>query len=66
MAKITWMEKKVNEYIWNKVTRILDGRQERVLEIIMRRKLKYLGHQMRRNGLAKALIEGNVEGDRDR
>ena len=35
------------------------------MEIVMGRKLKYFG-QVRRNGMAKALIEGNVEGDRGR
>ena len=36
------------------------------MKVIMGRRLKYFGHQVRRNGIAKALIEGNVEGDRGR
>ena len=36
------------------------------MEIIMGRKLKYFGHQVRRKGMSRVLIEGNVEGDRGR
>ena len=36
------------------------------MDMIMKRKLKYFGHQVRRYGMVKALIEGNVEGDRSR
>ena len=66
MLKITWKERKTNEYVWNKVTEILGERPEPVMDVIMRRKLKYFGHQVRRNGMARALIEGNFEGDRGR
>ena len=57
---------KTKEYVWNKATEILGDRQEAAMEIITRRKLKYFGHQLRRNGMGKALIEGNAEGDRGR
>ena len=56
----------MNEYVWNKVTEILGERSEPVMDVIMRRKLKHFGHQVRRNGMARALIEGNVEGERGR
>ena len=66
MLKITWKERRTNEYVWNKVTEILGERPEPVMGVIMMRKLKYFGHRVRRNGMARALIEGNVEGERGR
>eukprot|EP00794_Sanderia_malayensis_P013305 gene13305-biopygen10613 len=66
MLKITWKERRTNEYVWNKVTKILGERLEPVVDVIMRRKLKHFGHQVWRNGMARALIEGIVESDRGR
>ena len=61
-----WKEKRIKEYVWNKVTKIYGDRPEQIIEIIMRRKLRYFGHKVRRYGMVKALIKGNVEGDRGR
>ena len=57
---------KKKEYAWKEVTEILGERPDPRMEIIMGRKLKYFGHQVRKNGMAKALIKDNVEGDRGR
>ena len=35
------------------------------MEVIKRRKLKYYGHQTRKQALAKVIIEGRVEGSRE-
>ena len=67
MLRITWQEKKSNEFLWRKVTEILGERPESVIETVKRRKLKYYGHQMRRPGMmANILIEEKVEGTRKR
>eukprot|EP00794_Sanderia_malayensis_P016388 gene16388-biopygen12078 len=66
MLKITWREKKTNEFVWRKVTEVLGERPESVVEIIKRRKLKYYGHQTRKQAQAKVIIEGRVEGRRER
>ena len=67
MLKIKWQERKTNEFVWSKVQEILEGRPETIIEVIKRRKLKYYGHQMRRQtAMAKTLIEGKVEGNRER
>eukprot|EP00794_Sanderia_malayensis_P019771 gene19771-21706_t len=64
VLRITWKEKKTNEYVLRKVMDILGERPERVEEIIKRRKLRYYGYKMRRGMMAKVLVEGRVEGDR--
>ena len=67
MLRIKWQEKKTNDFVWNKVTEILGERPESVVETVKRRKLKYYGHQMRKQtAMAKTLIEGKVEGSRGR
>ena len=66
MLKITWREKRTNEFVWRKVTDVLGERPESVVEVIKRRKLKYYGHQTRKQALAKVIIEGRVEGSRER
>ena len=66
MLRITWQEKKSNEFVWRKVTEILGERPESVIETEKRRKLKFYGHQMRPGTMANILIEGKVEGTRKR
>ena len=66
MLKITWKEKKTNDFVWRRVTEILGKRPESIEEIIKRRKLKFYGHQIRKQALAKVMIEGRVEGERPR
>ena len=66
MLHIPWKEKKTNAFVWRKMTEILGEKPESVEEIIKRRKLKYYGHQMRKGAMAKVLIEGEVEGVRER
>ncbi len=39
---------------------------ESIIDVILRRVLKFFGHKVRRNGMARALTEGIVEGDRGR
>ena len=66
MLNITWKERKTNEFVWEKLTEILGGRPESIIDIIKKRKLKYFGHQIRKQAMAKVLIEGIVEGTRGR
>ena len=57
-------DKKTNEQVWREVTEIFGERPETIVETIKRRKLKYYGHQTRKQTLTKAMIEGRVEGSR--
>ena len=67
MMKISWQERKTNEFVWNKVTETLGGRPESITETVKKRKLKYFGHQMRKpTAMTKTLIQGKVEGARER
>ena len=67
MLRIKWQEKKTNDFVWNKETEILGERPESVMETVKRRKLKYYGHQMRKQtAMATTLTEGKVDGSRGR
>ena len=65
---INWKQRKTNEYIWQKVVEENGGNDpERLMEVIKKRKLKFFGHQSRRRGrMTKVLIQGNVDGIRQR
>ena len=66
MLKITWREKRTNEFVWRKATEVSGERPESVEEITKRRTLKYYGHQTRKQALSKVIVERRVEGSRER
>ena len=53
--------------VWQQVVEE-NGRNdpERLKEVIKKRKLKFFGHQIRRGRKTKVLIQGNVDGIRQR
>ena len=63
---ISWKEKKTNEWVLQEVRRICGQELEGFVEIVKKRKLKLYGHEMRRGGLLKTVIEGSMEGGRGR
>ena len=63
---IYWKEKKTNEWVLQEVRRICGQELEGFVEIVKKRKLKLYGHEMRRGGLLKTVIEGSMEGRRGR
>ena len=63
---ISWKEKKTNEWVLQEVRRICGQALEGFVEIVKKRKLKLYGHEMRRGGLLKTVIEGSMEGRRGR
>ncbi|KAG1657447.1 hypothetical protein GQR58_023353 [Nymphon striatum] len=62
MLGISWKEKKTNEWIRNEVKRICGSELESVMDTMKRRKSKYFGHMVRGGGMARAILEGGVEG----
>ena len=63
---IYWKEKKTNECVLQEVRRICGQELEGFVEIVKKQKLKLYGHEMRRGGLLKTVIEGSMEGRRRR
>ena len=62
MMKISWTEKKSNEEILNMI-----GMDRMLIKVIKKRKMAYFGHLMRRSdGLQRLLLDGKIEGKRDR
>ncbi|KAG1714260.1 Protein ABHD11 [Nymphon striatum] len=66
MLGISWKEKKTNEWVRNEVKRICGSELESVMDTMKRRKFKYFGHMVRGGGMARAILEGGVEGSRGR
>ena len=63
---VSWKEHKTNDYIWERIDNIFNGkRPERLMQIVQRRKLVFFGHQVRRDAWTKALMQGNCEGSRN-
>jgi hypothetical protein len=56
MEKISWTERGTNEVL----RRVKEERN--VLHTVNKRKTKWTGHILRRNGLLKHIIEGKMEG----
>ena len=50
LFNITWREKKTSEFVMERVTELIGGRPKSVEDIVKRRKLKYFGHQIRKDG----------------
>ena len=63
MLGITWKERKTNEYVWRLVEAGVQ-RQERLMQVVQRRILIFFGHQSRRDGRAKQLIQGKCYGSK--
>ncbi len=68
---ISWKERKTNENVLKKVKDCLDVENlEMMIDMVKSRKLKFFGHQMRRDGcggmMIRSVIEGIVEGKRSR
>ena len=61
MLKISWKEKRTNEYVLEKI-----GRNEVLMDKIKKRKTRYLGHLIRREGLLNVLLMGKIEGKKGR
>ena len=40
--------------------------EDQLLEIFIKKKLKYFGHLKRRNGLGKILLKGKIDGKREK
>ena len=61
MLKISWVMKINNKEVLNRAKK-----ERELITTIQRRKLEYVGHMMREGGLQKNLLEGMVEGKRER
>ena len=59
--KISYTEHKTNEEVLQMI-----GEKRSLAKEIIRRKLQYLDHLIRRNGVQKRLLEAEVEGNRGR
>ena len=59
---ISWKEKKTNEWVRSKVRRIYGFKKENFIDTVKRRKFKFFGHVVRRGGMARAVMEGGIEG----
>ena len=61
ILKIAWANQKTNDEILN-----MAKCKKSLLNIIMRRKLQYFGYIIRKSSLQKLLLEGKVDGKRQR
>ena len=59
--KISWREKKTNEEVLEMV-----DEQLYIIPTIIKRKMTYFGHMIRRNNIHRLLLEGPLEGKRSR
>ena len=67
ILNISYRARKTNDYERQKIEE-LGGKQERLLQVVKRRKLKlqWYGHITRHDSLAKTILQGIVEGGRKR
>ena len=61
MEKISWTEKKTNESVMEMV-----GESQKLVDVIIRRKKKWIGHVLRGDGLLREVMEGKMEGRKTR
>ena len=61
MEKISWTEKKTNAEVLELV-----GEERRLVDVIVERKKRWIGHVLRGDGLLREVIEGRMEGKRPR
>ena len=62
MLKISWTDKITNETI----VKMIKSKSTQLENIIKLRKLRYFGHLTRRNNLSRVLLEGRINGRRQR
>ena len=65
ILNISYRDRKTNDYVRQKIEE-LEGKQERILQVVKRRKLQWYGHITRHDSLAKTIFQGTVEGGRKR
>ena len=53
-------------FVKNRIREICGYEPEGVVEMVKKRKFKYFEHHVRGGGTAKAVIEGGMEGTRER
>ena len=61
MEDISWKDKITNEYVLGQV-----NEKRKLLNTILEREKRWLGHILRRESLVKEVIEGRMEGKRGR
>ena len=61
MLKFSWTERKTNESILDDI-----GRRRKLLAVIRRRQMRFLGHVVRREDLENLILTGRIEGRRGR
>jgi len=61
MEKISWTDKKTNEFVLEQV-----GETRKLVNVVMERKKKWIGHVLRSDGLLKEVMEGKMVGKRPR
>ena len=66
MLGISWKEKKTNEWVKEEINRICGRQLEGFVDMVKRRKFRFFGHMVRGGGVAKAVVEGAMEGRRGR
>ena len=59
LLRIKWTDKKTNEYVLSKI-----GTIERLLTTIVKRKMAFVGHVLRKGDICKDLLIGAVHGRR--
>jgi hypothetical protein len=57
MVHISWTDRVKNDKVLHRIKR-----ERNILHTIKRRKANWIGHNFRRNGLLKHIIEGKIEG----
>ena len=63
---ITYLDRVTNQEIIDRISSSLTSPFTDILTTVKRRKLKWYGHVTRGDGLAKIILQGNVEGKRSR
>ena len=63
---VSWKEKKTNEWIKARKCEICGYELEGIVKVMKKRKFKYSGHVVRGGGTARAVMEGGMEGKRER
>ena len=65
ILNIRYQDHVTNDEVRNKITAVV-GPLETFLSTVKRRKLRWFGHVVRSNGLAKTILQGTVQGGRPR
>ena len=62
---ISYKDRRTNDFVWQQIKRC-NKDIEPLLKTVKTRKLKWFGHTVRHNSLAKTILQGSVEGGRKR